>query len=87
METQANQNNKRYIVETHSEYLLNRLRLLVVEEKLKPEDVKVYFLKNNGLRSQVFPIEFTPSGTIEGAPQDFFETYMMDVMDIALKAN
>ena len=36
--------------------------------------------------SHIFPISFTRSGQILGAPKDFFETYMLDVMDIAMEA-
>ena len=78
--------NKRFIVETHSEYFLNRVRLLIVQEVLKPEDISVVYLRNVGQSSDVHKIQFTPKGTIEGAPPDFFETYMMDVMNIALNA-
>ena len=31
-------------------------------------------------------VKFKKNGQIEGAPQDFFDTYMIDVMDIAMSA-
>lgn len=77
---------KSYIIETHSEYLLNKIRLLIVEGKLKTEDVKVYYFKNNGNDVISNELKFLKSGKIEGAPQDFFDTYMSDVMQIAMKA-
>ena len=77
----------RYIVETHSEYFLNRLRLLVAQKKLKTDDISVVFLKNDGAAVKLSNIQFLPDGRIEGAPDDFFKTYMIDVMNIALSAN
>ncbi len=77
---------KNYVIETHSEYLLNRIRLAIVKEKLKEEDVRVYYLSQKKDNSKLYPIRFTKTGKIEGAPKDFFETYMIDVMNIAMEA-
>jgi predicted ATPase len=84
--SQSKKHAKRYIVETHSEYLLNRIRLLIVKGELRTSDVATYYLEKNGSSSELYPIKFTKKGTIEGAPPGFFETYMMDVMDIAMNA-
>ena len=78
--------DKRYLIETHSEYLLNKIRLGIVKKKIKPEDVSVYFLENNGDDVDVHQLEFTVDGQIPNAPENFFKTYMMDVMDIAMHA-
>lgn len=77
---------KNYVVETHSEYMLNRLRLAIVKGQLKEEDIRVYYLSQERDASQIHQISFTKSGQILGAPKDFFETYMLDVMDIAMEA-
>lgn len=78
---------KNYVVETHSEYLLNRLRLAIVKGTLTVDDIKIYYLSNNGKETKVHDIQFLPDGQIKGAPKDFFETYLIDVMDIALEAS
>lgn len=77
---------KNYVVETHSEYLLNRIRLAIVKGKLKEEDIRVYYLSQERDASKLYTIRFTKSGQILGAPKEFFETYMLDVMDIAMEA-
>lgn len=82
----ANETNKRYILETHSEYLLNRLRLAIVKGEIEPSDIAVYYFSNLGSGSTTYPVEFTQDGQILGAPREFFDTYMMDVMEIALQA-
>ena len=83
---QINKSSKQYIVETHSEYLLNRIRLLLVKGELKPEEVRIYYFENDGIKSVVHNVEFTTDGQIVGAPDGFFDTYGLDVMDIALNA-
>jgi len=86
LKNQAIENQKQYIVETHSEYLINRLRLLIVRGELKEEDVKMYFFENNGTESTTFPIYLKKDGSIEGAPENFFKTYTIDIMEIALNS-
>jgi predicted ATPase len=83
---QINNSEKNYVIETHSEYFLNRIRLAIVKGELKKEDVKIYFLENTKEDTDVFDIDFTETGAIKNAPRNFFETYSMDVMNIALNA-
>ncbi len=78
--------NKRYVIETHSEYLLNRLRLLIVKGEIAAEDVAVYYFENTNKGTDKYVVEFTKDGQIKNAPKGFFDAYMMDVMDIALHA-
>ena len=77
---------KQYIIETHSEYLLNRFRLLIAQQKMSPSDLVVYYFENDGMETKTHKIEFTRDGQILNAPPGFFETYMIDVMDIAMAA-
>lgn len=79
-------NGKRYVIETHSEYLMNRLRLSVVRGDIDEEDIKVYYMGQEDGKTYIYEVKFTKSGQIIGAPKDFFDTYMIDVMDIAMQA-
>lgn len=83
---QIYESKKNYLIETHSEYFINKIRLLIVKGKLKEEDVKVYFIENKTGKAKINRVVFTKSGQIKDAPKDFFRTYMMDTMEIALNA-
>lgn len=83
---QIKKKRKRYIIETHSEYLLNRVRLAISKRKLEPGDVSVYYFENTLRGTQTHKVSFTKDGRIENAPKSFFDTYMIDAMDIALNA-
>ncbi len=78
--------DKNYVIETHSEYLLNKIRLGIVKGTIKEEDVKILFVDNEGEDNIIHKIEFTKQGQILNAPDNFFKTYMMDVMEIAINA-
>jgi len=83
---QIKETGKQYIIETHSEYLLNRFRLDIVKGKLDPADISVYYFEPSPDGSITYRIEFTKDGQIKNAPKGFFDTYMIDAMDIALYA-
>jgi predicted ATPase len=83
---QINTTNKNYVIETHSEYILNRIRLAIVKGELEQEKLSAYFLENNPNDAEVYKVEFTKTGGIRKAPKSFFETYLMDIMEITLNA-
>jgi predicted ATP-dependent endonuclease of OLD family len=83
---QIKENNKRYIIETHSEFIFNRIRLEITKNKLDENDVKTYFLENNGNETLVHNVRFSKSGQILGAPKNFFETYELDTLKIFMEA-
>lgn len=80
-------NSKKYVVETHSEYLLNKIRLSIVKGEINQDDVKIIFVDNQGEKNILHKIVFNKSGQILNAPENFFKTYMMDVMEIAINAS
>jgi predicted ATPase len=77
---------KNYVIETHSEYFLNRIRLAIVKGELEASDIRVYFLESIKNDTNVYNINFTKTGEIHGAPATFFETYSMDAMQIFTNA-
>ena len=81
---QIKHTKKRYIIETHSEYIINRLRLALSKNEVQEEDIAAYYLQNSGKGTETFRLGLHKNGQITNAPEDFFKTYMMDVMNIAL---
>ena len=83
---QIKKSSKKYIVETHSEYLLNKIRLGIVKGEIDADDVKVLFIDNQGTEAVTHKITFNKQGQILNAPENFFKTYIMDIMEIAINA-
>jgi len=83
---QIRKSSKKYVVETHSEYLLNKIRLGIVKGEIDENDVKILFIDNQGTEAVTHKIRFTKQGQVLNAPENFFKTYMMDVMEIAINA-
>ena len=83
---QIKSNNKCYFIETHSEYILNRIRALIVKGLISSSNVSVYYFDNHGDYVDIHKVKFTEDGRVVNAPKSFFETYMIDVMDIAISS-
>ncbi len=61
------------IVETHSEHFLNRLRFLVADGQLEPEDLAVYFVQRGPKQSRVKRVHVGRAGELdESWPTGFF---------------
>jgi hypothetical protein len=64
------------IVETHSEYLVNRLRRRVAEapwESAIGDEILLYFVSRNGSESSFQAIDINPYGAIPDWPEGFFD--------------
>lgn len=83
---QIKEQGKKYVIETHSEYLINKIRLAIVKGEIKEDEVKVIFVDNQYDATITHKITFNKQGQILNAPENFFKTYMMDVMEIAINA-
>ena len=81
---QAKEKDKRYILETHSEHILNRIRAAIVKGIIRQKDVSVYYFDNSVDGSKCYKINLTKDGQVKGAPKEFFDTYQVEVMDIAM---
>lgn len=76
--------NRQYVVETHSEYLLNRFRVLVAKGEIPEEDIALYYLRMDGDEVKSRRVQIKKDGTLLGAPDDFFDTYRVDSFNLAM---
>jgi predicted ATPase len=65
---------RQFIVETHSEHLLLRVRRRIAEGKLEPSQVGVIFVEKSGVSSKVRFLEPTSRGHFNDWPEGFFDT-------------
>lgn len=85
--TRNNMNSKdslrRYVIETHSEYIMKRIRRRIAEGVIAPEDVAIYFVepRNKKIKKEarIKRACVESDGTIEW-PDDFYMTAYEDEM-------
>lgn len=74
---------RRYVIETHSEYIMKRIRRRIAEGVIAPEDVAIYFVeprnKKLKIEARINRTIVENDGTIEW-PKDFYMTELEDEM-------
>lgn len=69
------------IIETHSQYLLDRVRMAVRDSRIdiEPADVSVAFFELHGLESRIANIRFDSPGNVQGAPPGYNSFFVDEV--------
>ena len=75
---QAAATGKQLVVETHSDHLIDRVRMDVRdgETALKPEDVSILFFERNELDVRIHSIRVDDEGNIRDAPEGYRQFFM-----------
>ena len=61
-----------FIVETHSEHLFRRMQTLIARQKVKSDDVAMYFVERDGKAASLRTLEIDALGRVKNWPQGFF---------------
>jgi len=79
---------KQCLIETHSEYLITRLRLrsVLAEGDSFSNLMKLYFVEKNNGRSEFRSVKINEYGAIVDWPSGFFDQSQREVEDILLAA-
>jgi len=69
---------KQLIIETHGDYLIDRVRMDVRDGKtgLKPEDVSVLYFERTGLDVQIHSLRFDAQGNVLDAPSGYRQFFL-----------
>jgi predicted ATPase len=78
--------NKDFIIETHSEYLINRLRILVSKGEINKDDVSILYIGHGENGATVDEVTIDSHGALINAPESFFDTYYIDNNDLIFAA-
>ena len=77
---------RQLLVETHSDYLIERVRIRIKERMLDPNFVVVLFFERNGSGVSIHPIRFDEFGNVLDAPQSY-RSFFLEEMDRSLGLN
>ena len=67
---------KRFVIETHSDYLLDRIRIEVASGRLRADDVLLLFFEKSGMETHVHPIRLDAHGNVLDAPSSYRRFFM-----------
>lgn len=75
---------KRIVIETHSENLILRIQTEVAKRRLKPEDVRIYYVQPKSSGHKVIPIPLNEKGEFLAKwPKGFFEENYQESVKLA----
>ena len=72
--------NKQILVETHSDYLMDRIRTDIRDKKTKitPDDFSILFFEQKGLESHIHSINIDQEGNVLNAPKGYRDFFMKE---------
>ena len=75
--TLAKQKNNTFIIETHSDYMVNRARIDIMKGNIKPEDVSLIYLEAKGKDVEVHNLCFDKQGDFKDDPPDSYDDFFL----------
>lgn len=77
----AQDEGKSFIISTHSEHIVLSLLNQVAKNKIKPEDVCIYYLSKDGKETKIERQEVNDKGQIKGGLKGFYEAELKQVKE------
>ena len=74
----ANKRNQSFIVETHSDYMIDRARIEIRKGNIRPEDVSLIYFEPKGNIVNVHNIGFDKMGNMDGVPSHYREFFLKE---------
>ena len=72
------QGGQSFIVETHSDYMIDRARIEIMKGTIRPEDVSLIYLEPKRNVVNVHNIRFDKMGNMEGVPPHYGEFFLKE---------
>ena len=71
-----------FIIETHSDYIVDRARIEIMKGNIKPEDVSLVFLEPVGNHVKVHNIRFDEQTNMLGVPQSYGKFFIKETNEL-----
>ena len=72
------QEKHNFIIETHSDYMVDRARIEIMKKRIEPEDVSLIYLEPSGNHVRVHNIAFDDQANLLGAPSSYREFFLKE---------
>ncbi len=72
----------KFIVETHSDYMIDRARIEIIKGNIKPEDVSLIYLEPNGDKVEVYNVGFDRGANFVGLPSGYREFFQKETFQL-----
>ena len=72
----AKQRKQNFVIETHSDYMVDRARIDIRDRKIPPDDVSLIYFEPCGRNVKVHNIKFDKQGNLLNAPDNFRQFFL-----------
>ena len=73
---------REFVLETHSDFLLDRIRHSIFEGKIEAKDVSILFFKRSKLKNTIIEIQLDKNGDPTNAPQSYRSFFLEEQMNL-----
>lgn len=73
---------KSFVVETHSDYIVDRIRMEIADGKLPSEAFLILYLERHGTETTVYPITVDSLGNLLGVPPTYREFFLREAVNL-----
>lgn len=78
---------KSFVVETHSDYFLDRVRKEVAQGSLKPTDVQILYFERLAGASRVYALSLDAMGNVEDAPTSYRQFFLDEELSLLMRGS
>jgi hypothetical protein len=78
----AKDSDRMFVVETHSDYLLDRVRQHVASGKLSPDAVQIVFFDKPQHETKVYPIAIDQHGNVKKTPKTYRRFFLTEELNL-----
>ncbi len=76
------ESNKQFVIETHSDYIIDRVRQEVARGRVAADDVQILYFEKRGSETNVFPIALDKRGNIVDPPLSYRDFFMEEEINL-----
>lgn len=73
---------KRFVVETHSDYIVDRVRMEIADGKLSMDAFLILYFERKGTETTVYPITVDSLGNLIGVPPTYREFFLREAVNL-----
>ena len=78
---------KKFVIETHSDYLIDRVRMAVAEKRISADKVQLLYLDRKGLDITVHELKLDGFGNITNAPPTYRDFFLQEEIKLMSRAS
>lgn len=76
-----------FAIETHSDYLVDRVRQEVAKGTIKSDDVQILFFDKPGLETTIHRLTIDENGNVENAPDEYRSFFMEESINLLTRTS